>query len=389
MSRDGGGRGSRAGAEQKSTTPILLVGSAVTCPDLEYASGFRATDPVVFLQTAVGRFLVVPPLEYGRASRVGRNLEVLTPELLGVPKRRRRAVEEWAWRLLRREAVRRVAVPRMFPHGVAAALLRRGVRVAVAAGEVFPGRAVKTAEEQRKIAAAQQAAVIAMRAAVDLVAQAKIGVSGYLERQGGRLTAEQVRSRIEQVLLEHGCFGRDTIVAGGMAAADPHEIGHGPLAAHEAIVIDIFPQHLEYGYWGDLTRTVARGAPAPALRRMYQAVRAAQTAALSRVRAGARCESVHRAAVEEFRRRGFETRTEGGRPEGFIHGTGHGVGLSIHEAPGVAPGPARLRAGNVITVEPGLYYPGVGGVRLEDTVVVTAKGWRYLAPCEKRFEVGQ
>jgi Xaa-Pro aminopeptidase len=201
------------------------------------------------------------------------------------------------------------------------------------------------------------------------------------------LTSERVRRAILRTLLEHDCFAREVIVAGGAQAADPHVQGEGPLRASEAIVLDIFPQHLGHGYWGDLTRTVVKGKPPAELKRMYGAVKAAQMAALRAVRAGVQGASVHGRAVAEFKRRGYETREIKGRAAGFIHGTGHGLGLAIHEAPSVSAAEGRLRAGNVITVEPGLYYPDAGGVRIEDAVVVTRTGCRLLARCEKRFEV--
>jgi Xaa-Pro aminopeptidase len=233
----------------------------------------------------------------------------------------------------------------------------------------------------------QQAAVIAMRAAVDAIARAEIGPRRELRSGGRPLTSERVQRLVAEVLLAHNCAARDIIVAGGRQAADPHEQGAGPLHAGETIVLDIFPQSLRHGYWGDLTRTIVRGAATSEQRRLYAAVRAAQAAALARVRPGARCAAVHAAAVAEFDHRGYATRREDDRAVGFIHGTGHGVGLAIHEAPAVTRSEGRLRAGHVITVEPGLYYPDIGGVRIEDTVVVTRGGWRYLAPCEKRFEV--
>jgi Xaa-Pro aminopeptidase len=120
---------------------------------------------------------------------------------------------------------------------------------------------------------------------------------------------------------------------------------------------------------------------------MFAAVREAQTAALGALRAGVSAAAVHRRAADTFKRLGYETRTEGTVREGFIHSTGHGVGLSIHESPVLGLGQGRLRSGNVVTVEPGLYYRDTGAVRIEDTVVVTAKGWSYLVPCEKRLEL--
>ena len=367
--------------------PLLLVGSATDCPDVEYASGFRSTDPVVFLRTRAGQYLVVADMEYGRALRVGGRTQVLTPERLGLRGRRRKRLSNWILQLLRRLAIRSVCVSPLFPLGVARRLERRNIRVSIAEGDLFPERAVKSGVEIRKIREAQQAAVLAMRAAIAMIASSEIDGDGYLRLEGKRLTAERVRRRIWEVLLQHDCLGKETIVACGKQAADPHETGQGPLRAHEAIVMDIFPQHLIYGYWGDLTRTVVRGKAPAALRKMFLAVKTAQAAALEQVRPGVKGVTVHRTAVREFCRRGFETGAADGRSYGFIHGTGHGVGLAIHETPSVSLGDARLKSGHVITIEPGLYYPDIGGVRIEDTVVVTPGGWKYLVPCEKRFEV--
>lgn len=385
---------------KKSTTALLLIGKAPDNPDIEYASGFRAVDPVVLLQQGNVQRLVVPDLEEGRARRetsssafrehhstVDWQVEVLTPRMLGVTERRRGRLSEWALRLLKIAGIRRVTVERAFPLAAARRLERAGVRVTIAEGELFPTRRIKTLREIGRITQSQQAAVIAMRAALARIGDSDIDGNGFL-REGARiLTSEDVRRLIERTLVEHDCFCREIIVAGGMQGSDPHETGSGPLRAHEPIVIDIFPHHLSHGYWGDLTRTVAKGHPSPMVRRMYSAVRAAQAAALECIRPGVKGSSVHGRAVSEIKRRGFKTGTENGRGYGFIHGSGHGVGLAIHEAPSLGRGNDRLKAGNVVTVEPGLYYPEVGGVRIEDTVVVTPDGWRYLVPCEKRLEV--
>ena len=378
-----------ARCQKKSTGAMLLVGSPETCPDMRYVTAFWAADPIVFLRNGSESRLVVPNLEFGRATRESSAKHVLTPEQLGLKGLRRRGLGEWALAVVEVAGVARVRVPSGFPLGVARRLEQAGIRVVCARGEICPERAVKRADEIRRIRHAQQAAVIAMQGAVHLIGEGMPDSAGRLVRKGEVLTAEHVKLRIQSVLLEHGCFGRDTIVAGGEQAVDPHEQGHGPLRAYRPIVIDIFPQHMRTGYWGDLTRTVVWGTASPEQRRMYLAVRAAQATALARIRPGVRCSTVHKAAAEELARRGFKTDVRGGRPAGFIHGTGHGVGLAIHEAPSVSMSNTRLRAGHVITVEPGLYYPGIGGMRIEDTVVVTRNGWQYLVPCEKRFEIGR
>lgn len=366
----------------------MLIGGAADCPDMEYASGFRAVDPVVFLKKGRQAHLVVPELEFGRASKTARRgVQVHTPRQLGVGRGKQRSLDAWALALARHTGLRHVRVPFFFPYGVAARLARAGIRAAVATGSLFPERAMKTPEEVHRITESQQAAVIAMRAAIRQIASARIDGRGYLRWSGGALTSRDVRQTIMKVLFQHDCTGREIIVAGGEDAVDPHQVGEGPLRAHEAIVIDIFPQHQSHGYWGDLTRTVVKGAPPAELRRVYQAVKAAQAAALSRVRPGVKCSSIHSAAVAEFERRGCRTFDQNGTKVGFIHGTGHGLGLAIHEPPWISRADGWLKSGHVITIEPGLYYPGIGGVRIEDTIVVTAGGWRHLAPCEKRFEV--
>jgi len=367
----------------------MLAGTGDSTPDLEYATGFRAVDPVVCLCRGSERWLVVPEMEYGRAQEAApsRGVTVLTPGMLKLTRDQRRRLGGWALGLVRHAGLRRVVVPGLFPHGVAEALQQRGIRVRVARESLFPERAVKRPEEIRHITVAQQAAVIAMRGAIAMIAGAEPDRIGVLRYDGQRLTAERVRRRIQQILLDHDCESRSIIVAPGRQAADPHVTGTGPLHAHEAVVIDIFPRHQTSGYWGDLTRTVARGVAPAALRRMYQAVRAAQTLALQEIRPGKSWKAPHRAAVQAFESWGYETHWETRPPRGFIHGTGHGVGLAVHEAPSLGFTDGRLRAGHVVTVEPGLYDPEIGGIRIEDTVVVTATGWRYLAPCEKRFEL--
>ena len=329
-------------------------------------------------------YLVVPRIEYHRAvESAGSN--VFTPEMLGVPPRGQAGA--WSWALLKRMRVHAVRVAAEFPLGVAEMLRRQGVRLVAQGRAQECMRVTKTAAEIRKITEVQQAAVIAMRAAVEMIARAEIDEKWILRTHGERLTAEHVKRVIRHVLLDHDCFCRDIIVACGAQGAQPHAQGSGPLRAREPILIDIFPRHLEHGYWGDLTRTVVRGGAGQAVRRMYGAVRAAQGAALAAIRPGARGESVHRAADRELAARGYKAVGTLTDVWGFGHSTGHGIGLALHETPALGAEKARLRAGMVLAIEPGIYDPKVGGIRLEDVIAVTSEGWRYLVPCEKRLEV--
>lgn len=372
---------------KKLTGPILLVGNTEMYPDIEYATGFRAPDPLVYLQTDKSASLIVSELEYGRAVQSVKEIDVYCPRTLGLPAKKSGRLSEWVLAILSKRRVRRVNVSPSFPVGIAEALKSAGIKVLVAKSRLFPEREIKNRYEVNRIRESQQAAVIAMRTAVSMISNSIPSNDGVLKYKGKPLTSENIKSVINKTLFDHNCLGRDTIAAGGKQAASPHETGHGKLRAGEAIVIDIFPRNMDHGYWGDLTRTVVKGEPSKKIKEIYRAVKAAQEEALKKVRPGVMCKTIHKAAADEMKKRGFKTRAVDGKSEGFIHSVGHGVGLSIHEEPSVSLNDYRLKKGNIITIEPGLYYPDIGGVRIEDTIEVTGSGWKYLVPCEKKFEI--
>lgn len=375
-----------------STPPLLLVAEPGSAVDVFYGSGFRAVDPVVYLSTGKKRHLVVPPLELGRAASTCSGVQVHTPAGLGLDLKQQRSVQAWAMGLLRHLGIRRVRVNHGFPLGLGRALEATGIRIDVMDGAAFPERQVKSSAELLRIAQAQQAAAAAVHAARELIAAARVARKGrdrgvlFLGRE--QLTSERLRSEIRQCLLRHDCGDpADTIVACGAQAADPHERGYGPLRAGQTIVIDIFPQHRGHGYWGDITRTFVKGRATPVQRAMYKAVLEAQECALAMVRAGVEASDIHKKVSDTLVAHGFQTKVSAKTAEGFFHGTGHGVGLDIHEAPSISTRQVVLRAGNVVTVEPGLYYLRHGGVRIEDTVAVTRAGHKILAEYPKELEV--
>jgi Xaa-Pro aminopeptidase len=176
-----------------------------------------------------------------------------------------------------------------------------------------------------------------------------------------------------------------TIVAGGDQGCDPHERGFGPLYADSLIILDVFPRDAKTGYFGDMTRTVLRGRASEAQRKLWETVKAGQALALRRIKAGVDGMTIHKAIQELFTSRGFPTEIRKGRRVGFFHGTGHGLGLEIHEHPRLQK--VTLKDRQVLTVEPGLYYPGLGGARLEDVVLVTKTGCKILSRFPKQLEI--
>jgi Xaa-Pro aminopeptidase len=273
----------------------------------------------------------------------------------------------------------RFTVPEDFPAGLCDRLRRLGLRLTVAAGPLFPERTVKTAAEVAAIREGNRCSALGLAAAERLLRASRVAGRRLIHR-GAALTSERLKFAIERACLEAGAISAHTIAAGGDQACDPHESGSGLLRPHELIVVDVFPRVQATGYHGDMTRTFLRGRASGAQQALVAAVRAAQLAALGTIRAGVEGRRVHAAAADLFAARGYATRRSGGRAVGFFHGTGHGLGLEVHEPPRLgasAEGP--LPRGSVVTVEPGLYYPGLGGCRIEDVVQVTSAAPKLLS----------
>ena len=349
-----------------------------------YLSGFDAPDPFVTCYTPDGVHLLVSGLEYGRAKRAAR---ADTVDRLSAYDYRERVAELGRATgrgvvvadFLAEYGVESVAVPGRFPLGTADGLRESGVRVRVDESDAVTGiRAVKTDEEIEHVRRAQRANERAMAAAETLLESAAV-VGGVLHRDGDPLTSEDVRREIELTLVRNGCALDETIVACGADAADPHDRGSGPLRADEPVVVDIFPRDKETRYHADITRTFVRGEPTETLREWFDLTDAARRAALDAVEPGVTGTAVHDAVCDVYEDAGVSTlRADPDAETGFIHSTGHGVGLDVHELPRIAPDGAELEPGNVITIEPGLYDPDVGGVRIEDLVVVTEDGHENL-----------
>lgn len=270
------------------------------------------------------------------------------------------------------------SVPSSFPLGLAESLGSQGVKLTVES-PFFPMRRCKSAEEIVRIRHGVSLAEAGMEAALDLLRRAEGDGAGCLRLDGEILTSEIVRGEIDVAVLRAGGVPLNTIVAGGVQGADPHEMGTGPLRVGEPVVLDIFPRVARSGYFGDLTRTVVKGSASDVVRRAYAAVAAAQSAATEMIKPGVACREVHERAAAVLCEHGFQTGRNESGPFGFIHGLGHGLGLEIHEAPRLsARSDDVLEPGMVVTVEPGLYYPEWGGVRLENVVAVTESGCEVL-----------
>lgn len=370
---------------------VLLIADSELNADMLYAAGLFVPDPFTYLQVDGRTTIMMSDLEIDRARAQSKVDEVVS--LTDYSDRAKKAgnadpgLVDAVVELLREREVNGVNVPNGFPLGYADKLRDRGFSVASKEDPFWDQRPVKTEDEVAAISDASRHTEDALRMAFGILADAAVK-DGLLHGPEGPLTSEFIRKRIHVYLLERDCIAQHTIIAGGVQGCDPHNGGSGPLRAGEPIIFDLFPKSTKTGYFADITRTVAKGPVSDTFRRLYDTVLEGQEIALTRVRAGVDGRDIHGEVERLFESRGYETGAKNGRMRGFFHGTGHGFGLEIHEPPRISKVSQTLVAGHVVTVEPGLYYPDLGGgVRIEDNVVVTESGCDNLTRLEKVFEL--
>ena len=373
----------------KSELARLIVAPSDTDADMLYATRIFIGDPFIFLQQKGKRILVLSDLEIDRAKKNAKADEFvmfnqLEREVQGKAKKAP-PYEKVLAHFLTKRGVKRALVPANFPLGFANEIKRNGIALETSNGLFWPAREKKTAEEIRLLERALRMTEMGMKRGMEILKASKPGTGKKLKWSGKTLTSEILRAEIDSAILRAGGVPTNTIVAGGDQACDPHERGFGPLRADSLIILDIFPRDGKTGYWGDMTRTVVRGRASEQQRKLWEAVKAGQRLALKRIKAGVDGVSIHQAITELFERRGFPTEVRNGRRVGFFHGTGHGLGLEIHEYPRLQK--VVLKAGQCLTVEPGLYYPGIGGARIEDVVIVEKTGCRILSRFPKQLEI--
>jgi Xaa-Pro aminopeptidase len=380
--------------------PLLFYGDSYRFPDIFHTIRFLAPDPQIVLEDGSEIVMLTNSLEQGRAEKQSRATTILnvdefgSRDLIAGGMKPLDATATVIERFLKSRGAARVSVPSYFPLGLADALRAKGLELVIAEG-LEKRRRTKRDDEVAALEATQRATEEAWQLGCDAIARADVRPDGTLALDGAPLTAERVRSIVEGALLERGCLAESTIIAPGKQAADPHMIGSGPLRAREPVVMDIFPQHKETRYFADMTRTVSKGVPPAELVKMYEVVMRAQDAGIKALRPGITGREVHELVEDVIFAAGYDTLREGQKHDpkdpvtrGFIHGTGHGVGLEIHEAPSIGRGgAARLAVGDVVTVEPGIYDPAIGGVRLEDMLVITKDGSRNLTRAPRQLVV--
>jgi Xaa-Pro aminopeptidase len=364
------------------TEARVVAGVPESNADLLYLSGYSCPDPAAYFRVAGRSYLLVNDLELQGARRQA-HVDMVLPYSRYHERLRARGTTtpdlfQALAEALRERRVRTAAVPASFPAGAAARIAQAGIRVRPLPEPFLSSRARKTPAEVRNIRKALRAAEAGLAAAVIALAESRIGRNSLLYLRGKLLTTALLRETAERAIFAAGAVPAHSIVAGGVQGADPHAKGSGPLPANRPIVLDLFPRSRVSGYYGDITRTVVKGQSDERTRSAYRAVLAAQALGVGMIRSGADGMAIHSRIREFFAASGFPLRKKGLLREGFIHGTGHGLGLELHEPPSLGNWSCRLEEGHVITMEPGLYYRSMGGIRIEDVFLVTKSGSRKL-----------
>jgi len=375
----------------RTQTAVIMAGIPQANAALYHRIRFSVVDLVVYLQlpAEAGRrksILILRDIEIQRARRQARVDQAACPADYapeeGLSGDRETATAQAAAECLRRAGVKTVIGDRSLPLMFAQFIRDAGITLECDLELGVRDRRSKDEQEIACIREAQHATEAAMEMACRLIATAQAARDGLLVRDGESLTSERVRAAVDHWLIDRGYSNPPSIVAGGPRGADCHDEGRGPLRTAEPVIVDIFPRNRDTLYNGDCTRTVVHGDVPDEIARMHAAVCKAKAAATAAVKAGVTGEAVHLATTEMFKREGYAVGLPGkDSPDSYCaltHGTGHGVGLDVHEPPLLDLKGPELVAGDVVTIEPGLYRKDLGGVRVEDMVVVTPEGCENL-----------
>lgn len=370
---------------------VIMAGIPEINPVLYHRIRFSVVDQVVYLQVPApegGRksVLILRDIEMERARRKARVDQVACPADFppsgGLSGDRETATAQAAAEFLRRAGIQRVIGDRTLPLIFVEFLRRAGLSVECDLDLGVLDRRRKDEEEVAHLREAQRVTEEIMARTCEMIARAAARSDGVLVHEGQALTSERVRAFIDHWLIDRGYANEPSIVAGGPSAADCHNLGFGELRTGQPVIVDIFPRNRQTLYNGDCTRTVVHDQIPDEVRRMHAAVCKAKHAAEAAVRVGVTGEAVHQATMAAIRAEGFEV----GLPRNdspasycaLTHGTGHGVGLSVHEPPLLDLKGPELLAGDAVTIEPGLYRRDLGGIRVEDMVVVREGGCENL-----------
>jgi Xaa-Pro aminopeptidase len=368
-------------------TDVLIHGDTVRHPELRHEVPLTLGDPFLYMEKDGRKHLMITDFEWPRIKDAGVDAELISPFTLGLDDLLRTGKKYWevsleiALRAVQHAGITSAIVPHTFPLAIADHLRANGIELKVDRDFFDERRRTKNDTEIDGIRRAQRAAEAGMDAARDLLRRAQ-GANGSLVLDGEPLTSERIKDAIAKAFMAHGCVADEFIVSHGPQSAVGHEMGSGAIGPGEPIVIDLWPRDGETACYADMTRTFCVGDIPNELRAYHRIVKESLDNSLAAVKAGESGRRLFEISCEPFHREGYKTllnKADGEVVEdGYFHSLGHGVGLEVHEQPNLSRFEEPLVAGDVVTLEPGLYRQGFGGCRLEDLVLVTGEGVENL-----------
>ena len=365
-------------------------------PDMLYFSKFNAFDPYLAFSVGRKKFGIAHASEYGRMVAESGFDEILLLQEISKGAARRFKLPQGQQpdtchvvrHLAKLYQIPSFRIGARFPAALAADLQQAGLKLEIDKNvSLFPKREIKTATEIEALRKGNRASAAGFRVVKKTLTESKIR-GGQLIHQGKVLTSERLRELISHAALEEGAVALHTIASCGDQVCDNHSPGHGPIMANELIIVDIFPRRTEDGYWGDMTRTFLKGRASDAQKRLVRTVKRGHELAIRMIKPGQVGGKVHEAVQAFFEKEGYKTVKDSKTPEGFFHALGHGIGLEVHESPIIrAAAPFKFKKGQVVTVEPGLYYLGLGGVRIEDVIHLVPGGNEKISHTPYKWEI--
>ena len=370
---------------------ILIIADSERDSNMYYATGFLAPDPFVYIQKNDERTIIINDLELDRARSQSKADKILSlSKYERIAKRKGSKFSGFigvVTEALKELKIKYLLVPSNFSVEYADFLRKKGFKLEVKKGPFFSSREIKDDEETGYIVKTLRETEKAIEKAIDCIRKSNIKDGFLYSNRNRQITSESIRRKINVELIKKGLTAKHTIVSCAEQSCEPHNVGNGPLKANESIIFDVFPKDEQTGYYADISRTIVKGKASRTLKKMYNAVASAQELVFKSARNGVRSDAIHSKVMKHLTYLGFKTGKSKGKMQGFFHGTGHGVGLDVHEPPRISKAKCMLKTGNIVTVEPGLYYPGVGGVRLEDMILITDDGCTNLTKSPKVLEV--
>ena len=378
-------------------TDVMIIADTIRSPELRHEVPLAVPDPFFYAEVGGKRTVVVSSLEAGRIAALGSDIEVLTFEDAGVDQLLQRGLDTYTLNrelylgACRQLGLQAATTPGGFPLEYADHFRAGGIELAADQPFFDARRRVKNERELAGIRRACRAVEAGVAVGAEMLRSAARS-NGVLTLDGEPLTCERVQLAVERAFGEHGAAAEEFVVSHGEQTAVGHEAGSGPIAADDVVLFDLFPRDRESACYSDFTRTFSLGRPSDELGEYHRLAKEALDLAVAAVKPGVRGSDIHRMVCDFFHEHGHKTQLHKEEGEslvdGYFHATGHGVGLEVHEQPGVGRIESEpLLAGDVIALEPGLYRHGYGGVRLEDLVLVTVEGAEILTHYPYDFEL--